>query len=86
MPFRSAYKISGQIVADCIEKGLVLETYPLENYQKWSELFTDDVYEDISIVNCVEKRSSKGGTSEASVKEQITWLRQQIEKSFDNAG
>ncbi len=86
MPFRSAYKISGQIVADCIEKGLVLETYPLEDYQKWSELFTDDVYEDISIVNCVEKRSSKGGTSEASVKEQITWLRQQIEKSFDNAG
>ena len=32
MPFRSAYKISGQIVAQCIREGLVLETLPLAEY------------------------------------------------------
>ena len=82
MPFRSAYKISGQIVADCIEKGLVLETYPLESYRGWSELFEEDVYEDIGIVTCVEKRISKGGTSSVSVQEQIAWIGQQIKTVF----
>ncbi|MBQ1422828.1 MAG: argininosuccinate lyase, partial [Lachnospiraceae bacterium] len=71
-----------QIVADCIEKVLVLETYPLESYRGWSELFEEDVYEDIGIVNCVEKRISKGGTSSVSVQEQIAWLGQQIKTIF----
>jgi argininosuccinate lyase len=80
MPFRSAYKISGEIVADCIREGLVLESYPMEKYRGYSELFEEDVYEDINIENCVEKRISKGGTSTASVEEQISWVRAQLEK------
>ena len=40
LPFRTAYKIVGQIVAECTDKGLVLETLPLEAYQAHSELFT----------------------------------------------
>ena len=79
MPFRTAYKISGEIVADCIREGLVLESYPIEKYRGYSELFEEDVYEDINIENCVEKRISRGGTSTASVKEQIAWVRAQLE-------
>ena len=48
MPFRDAYKISGTLVAECISKGLTLETLPLEEYQKMTPLFTEDVYDAIS--------------------------------------
>ena len=75
MPFRSAYKISGKIVAECIEKGEVLETMPIEYYKSQSELFEDDLYHEIDLAVCVEKRVSKGGTSVSSVEEQIAFVR-----------
>ena len=71
LPFRSAYKISGQIVAYCIKNGKVLEDLAIEEYRGFSELFESDVYEDIDLNNCMEKRISEGGTSVASAKKQI---------------
>ena len=78
LPFRSAYKISGGIVADCIARNLVLETYPLEDYQKRSPLIGEDVYEAVDLTACVEKRISAGGTSVSSVEEQIAFVKTQI--------
>ena len=78
MPFRSAYKISGQIVAQCISEGLVLETLPLEEYRKYSELFEEDLYQDIDLLTCVEKRISEGGTSVASVEAQIAYVKENL--------
>ena len=78
MPFRSAYKISGQIVAKCIAEGLVLETLPLEEYRAFSELFEEDLYHDIDLNTCVEKRISMGGTSQASVDAQVAWVKAQL--------
>ncbi len=69
--FRNAYKISGRIVADCMKNGYVLETYPIEKYKEFSELFQDDVYEFISLEECVNKRISFGGTGPMSVIHQI---------------
>ena len=76
LPFRSAYKISGQLVALCIQKGTVLEELPLEVYREYSPLFEKDLYCDIDLVTCVEKRISEGGTSVASVKAQIAYVRE----------
>ena len=78
LPFRSAYKISGGIVADCIARNLVLETYPLEDYRKQSPLIGEDVYEAVDLTACVEKRISAGGTSVSSVEEQIAFVKTQI--------
>ena len=78
MPFRSAYKISGQIVAQCIREGLVLETLPLAEYQKHSELFAEDLYNDIDLLTCVEKRISEGGTSVSSVEAQIAYVKENL--------
>ncbi len=78
MPFRAAYKTVGQIVADCIQKNLVLDTYPLTEYQKHSPLFTEDLYQEISLETCVNKRLSEGGASPKSVREQIAFVREQI--------
>ena len=75
LPFRSAYKISGEIVKECIEKGLVLETMALEEYKKHSDLFESDLYAEISLKTCVEKRISEGGTSPKSVLEQIKTIK-----------
>ena len=78
MPFRAAYKIVGTIVADCIDKGLVLDDYPLTEYQKHSELFTQDLYQEISLETCVNKRLSEGGAAPKSVRAQIAWVRAQL--------
>ena len=78
MPFRSAYKISGQLVAKCIAEGCVLETLPLETYRQYSDLFGEDLYQDIDLLNCVQKRISEGGTSVQSVEAQIAYVKEQL--------
>ena len=75
MPFRSAYKISGQLVALCISQNTVLEDLPLETYRSYSDLFEADLYQDIDLRVCVEKRLSEGGTSVASVERQIQYVK-----------
>ena len=81
MPFRTAYKICGQIVADCISKGLVLENYPISNYKSFSNLFEEDVYNEISLETCVNKRISEGGTSVKSVEKQLSFIKEKLQKS-----
>ena len=78
LPFRSAYKIVGTIVGDCIKKGIVLETMSLDEYKQQSELFDEDLFEEISLKTCVEKRISAGGTGIDSVMEQIEYLKNYI--------
>ena len=78
MPFRSAYKISGTIVNECLMQGCVLETLPLCEYKKHSELFSDDLYEEISLETCVKKRISEGGTSVESVEAQVKYVRENL--------
>ena len=78
MPFRSAYKISGQLVAKCIAEGCVLETLPLETYRQYSDLFDEDLYQDIDLLTCVQKRISEGGTSVQSVEAQIAYVKERL--------
>ncbi len=71
MPFRSAYKLVGSLVADCISKGKTLETVSLEEYRSLSDLFDEDVYTEIALETCVAKRISAGSTGPDSVEAQI---------------
>lgn len=71
MPFRTAYKIVGQTVAECIEKNKVLETLTLEEYRAHSDLFGEDLFNEISLENCIKTRISAGSTGYDSVKKQI---------------
>ena len=80
LPFRTAYKISGQIVAYCIANREVLETLSLDTYRTFSDLFEEDLYGEISLQTCVEKRISEGGTSVGSVKSQIAFVKDEIGK------
>ena len=74
LAFRDAYKISGQIVAHCIEKGTILENLPLKDYKNFCSVIDYDVYQTIDLKNCVNRRTSEGGTSISSVEAQIKGL------------
>ncbi len=78
LPFRSAYKISGSIVAYCIENKTILEDLPLEKYKEYSDLFENDVYDEIDLTTCVNKRVSVGGTSVESVEMQLKFVKENI--------
>ena len=75
LPFRTAYKITGNLVAACMQTNRVLEDVPIEEYRQYSELFSEDLYQEISLKTCMEKRISAGGTSVASVEDQIATIR-----------
>ena len=74
MPFRTAYKHVGEIVAYCIKNKLILETLPIEKYKEFDDIFDDDLYNEISLETCVLKRISAGGTGEASIDAQLEYI------------
>ncbi len=78
MPFRTAYKIVGQTVAECIEKNKVLETLTLDEYKAHSDLFEEDLFNEISLETCIKKRISAGSTGYESVKKQIEFVTEFI--------
>ncbi len=78
LPFRTAYKITGQLVAHCIAENTTLEELPLAEYRRYSELFTDDLYDAISLAYCVRSRISEGGTAPKSVESQIAYVRRYL--------
>lgn len=78
MPFRTAYKISGGIVADCIKNNKILTDLSLAEYKSYSELFDEDLYNEISLETCVSKRISEGGTCVASVEKQIDFIKSKL--------
>ena len=78
LAFRDAYKLSGSVVAYCIQSGTILEDLPLDEYRKFSTLIGQDVYDAIDLKNCVQKRISEGGTSVESVKKQLAYLEEAL--------
>ncbi|MBO5652920.1 MAG: argininosuccinate lyase [Clostridia bacterium] len=76
LPFRSAYKISGELVALCIKEKTTLEALPLATYKSYSDLIGEDVYAVIDLDACVARRISEGGTSPASVKAQVAYMKE----------
>ena len=75
MPFREAYGIVGKLVGHCVDTGHSLETLPLEEYQKVSPYFQEDVYEALSLETCVNGRKVYGGPAPEAVLKQIENLK-----------
>ena len=78
LPFRTAYKISGEIVAYCIKNGFVLENLPLDTYKSYGDFFDSGVYDAVDLENCIKRRTSEGGTGIASVENQIKWVKERL--------
>ena len=80
LPFRDAYKITGGLVAKCIEQNLTLETLPIETYQAASPVFAEDVYQAIALETCLRGRISEGGPSPDAVAVQIARAKAAVEE------
>ena len=68
LPFRDAYKITGELVALCIDRGLTLETLPLDEYRKVCDAFDEGVYTAINLEKCVNDRKVKGAPCPENVR------------------
>ena len=83
LPFRSAYKIVGELVAVCIEKGYSFETLPLDEYKAVSDVFENDVYKAVDLDVCVNGRNVPGGPAKEAVEKQIANLEKFIKEASD---
>ena len=86
LPFRDAYKATGELVALCIDKGLTLETLPLEEYKNICELFDDGVYTSINLEKCVADRKVPGGPCSESVDAQIAFAKKRQGLKAEKSG
>jgi argininosuccinate lyase len=80
VPFRDAYKATGELVARCIELGTDLESLPLDEYKKVCDVFNEDVYKAISLEYCVSQRTAFGGPAPENVKAQAERVAKLINK------
>ena len=78
LPFRDAYKATGELVALCIEKGTTLDVLPIEDYKNICELFDEGVYDAISLERCVSMRTPLGSPCPENVKTQAKKLLEKI--------
>ena len=75
VPFRDAYKATGELVARCIELNTDLENLPFEEYKKICDVFTEDVFNAISLEQCTMERKSFGGPAPENVKYQANRVK-----------
>lgn len=69
--FRNAHEIAGRIVVLCEKEGKRIEDLTLPSLREYSTFVGEDVFEAISIENCVSRRNVVGGTAFEEVKKQI---------------
>lgn len=78
IPFRDAYKITGALVALCIEKNTTLEELPLEEYKNLSPEFDEGVYDAVNLDRCVKCRTSLGGPAPENVRAEASRVKSLI--------
>ena len=79
MPFRDAHAVSGRLVVYSINNNKNLSTLSIEEYEKESDLFEDDIYACITPEAQVSNKTMIGSPSESAVLEVIKinedWLK-----------
>ncbi len=67
LSFRDSHGVVGKIVAWAIENGKALEDITINEYQEFSVIIDEDVFPEIDLRACVERRSLMGGPAQAAV-------------------
>lgn len=76
--FRDAHGIVGQLVLYCIEKNIALDDMTLEEYQKISPVFQEDIFDAISMETCVNKRVTIGAPGKSAMRQVIAQYKQYL--------
>ena len=80
VPSRDAHAVTGKIVRDCIAKGATLQSMTYEEYKSYDAHFDKDIVQTVKAKNCADARTSFGGASAASVKNNLQSIKQRLEK------
>ncbi len=80
VPFRDAHGIVGRLVLYCLEKDIALDDMTLEEYKAISPVFEEDIYEAISMKNCVEKRNTIGAPGAEAMQQVLEENRRYLEQ------
>ena len=78
LPFREAHEVVGRAVLYCVEKGVSLEDLTMEEYRGFNSAIGDDVYEAISVAQCLRARKVPGDPAPAAVREVIARCRRRL--------
>lgn len=76
--FRDAHHISARLVKYGIENNKTLDEIDLDIYKDESDLFDEDIYQEIDIIKCVNERKSLGGPAKKEVERQIAFVLEKI--------
>jgi len=77
MPFREAYSVVAKLSEYAINKGKNFRELSLKEYDKFSPLFTEDVY-NITLESSIAARNVIGGTSPQQVEQALKKARESI--------
>lgn len=78
VPFRETHHISGQVVALSEQTGTPMNELTYEQMRGVDKRFEEDIKESFDYEKSVEMRSARGGTSKASVLEQVRVLTEML--------
>ena len=79
VPFRTAYKIAGQLVAYCIDKKTTLQDLSLAEYKSFCDLFDEGIYQAVDVKNCVDRRNSFGGPAREETLREIASIKSRLQ-------
>jgi argininosuccinate lyase len=78
LAFRQAHELVGRVVLYGLEQGKQLGEITIEEYQQFSSLFAEDVYEALSLTAALAGKAAPGGTAPERVTEAIDDARRQL--------
>ncbi len=78
MPFRQSHEVTGKIVSYAEEKGRELLNLHISEYQMFSNLFDEDLYDFIALDGSIKSRKSYGGTAKKNVVKMIKLAKIEI--------
>jgi len=81
LPFRDAHEVSGKVVLSCEKLNKAILDCSLDELKGYSDLFEADVFDEISLETCVNKRKIYGGPSPESVKKHIHKIKVFIDEA-----
>ncbi|HEY7543266.1 MAG TPA: argininosuccinate lyase, partial [Blastocatellia bacterium] len=79
MEFRRAHELVGRVVRYAIDQGRRLEEITLLEYQSFSPLFEDDLYNALRLENSIATKSATGGTAPDRVREALLKAKSEVE-------
>ncbi|MCQ2458726.1 MAG: argininosuccinate lyase, partial [Clostridia bacterium] len=78
VPFRDAHKVVGELVAHCLNENKALLDLTLDELKRFHPAFEQDVFDDLSMISCVEKRRIPGAPAPDMVEAAIAEAEERL--------